>query len=53
MVGEPEGKGLLVRSRRRVEDNIKTDHRRWEVMDGLRLFQDRGHLNTEMNFRFP
>jgi len=36
--GNPEGKRPLARPRRRCEDNIKMDFRKWEVGHGL----DRG-----------
>ena len=57
LVGNPEGKGLLGRSRRRWEDNIKMDLQ--EVgcggMDWVHLAQDRDSwrslVNTVMNFR--
>jgi hypothetical protein len=31
LVGKPEGKRLLGRPRRRWEDNIKMDFRKWDV----------------------
>jgi hypothetical protein len=49
LVGKPEGKGPLGRSRLRCEDNIKMNLQEMgcEGMDGLELAQDRdrwGHL---------
>ena len=58
LVGKPEGKRPLGRSRRRWEDNIKMDI--WEVGGGgdwMELVQDRDRwralVNTAMNFRVP
>jgi hypothetical protein len=44
LVGKPEGKRPLGRSRRRWMDNIKMDLReiRWGGMDWIDLAQDRG-----------
>ena len=58
LVGKPEGKRLLGRSRRRWEDNIKMDLQ--EVGgsgDWMELAQDRDRwralVNKVMNFRGP
>ena len=59
LVGKPEGKRPLGRSRRRLEDNIKMDLQ--EVGRGcgdwMGLAQDgdrwRGLVSTVMNFRVP
>jgi hypothetical protein len=59
LVGKPEGKRPLGRSRRRWEDNIKTDHR--EVgcvgVDWIELAQDRNSwrvlVNAVINIRVP
>ena len=58
LVGKPEGKRPLGRSRRRWDDNIKMDLR--EVVgdgDWMELAQDRDRwralVNTVMNFRVP
>jgi len=59
LVGKPEGRRLLERSRRRWEDNIKIDLQ--EVgcggMDWIELVQDkkrwRALVNAVMNFRLP
>jgi hypothetical protein len=59
LVGKPQGKRPLGRSRRRWEDNIKTDLRDtvWDGMDWIDLAQDRDQLralvNTAMNLRVP
>ena len=58
-VGKPEGKRPLGRSRRRWEDNIKTDLQ--EVgcggVDWMELAQDRdrwrAHVNEVMNLQIP
>jgi hypothetical protein len=58
-VREPERKRPLGRTRRRWEDNNKTDLREigWVGMDRIYLAQDkdqwRALVNTVMNFRFP
>jgi hypothetical protein len=59
LVGRTEGKRPLGRSRRRWEDNIKTDLREIGI-DGtnwILLAQDRvqwrAFVNTVMNFRVP
>jgi hypothetical protein len=57
LVGKPEGKRPLGRSRRRWEDNIRMDlrERGWGGMDWIDLAQDRDQwralVNTVMNFR--
>jgi hypothetical protein len=57
LVGEPEGKRPIGRSRRRWEDNIKMDVREigWGGMDWIDLAQDRDQwralVNTVMNLR--
>jgi hypothetical protein len=59
LVGKPEGKRPLVRSRRRWEDNIKMDLREigWGGMDWIDLAQDRDKwralVNAVMNLRVP
>jgi hypothetical protein len=59
LVGKPEGKRPLGRSRRRWVDNIKTDLREieWDDMDWIVLAQDRDQwralVNTVMNLRVP
>jgi hypothetical protein len=59
LVGKPEGKRLLGRPKRRVEDNIKMDLREmgWSSIDWIDLAQDREQwravVNTAMNFRVP
>jgi hypothetical protein len=56
---KPEGKRPLRRSRRRLVDNIKMDHREigWDVLDWTNLAQDRDQwkalVNTAMNLRVP
>jgi hypothetical protein len=59
LVGSPEGKRSLGRSRRRWEDNIKMDLRKIGI-DGanwIQLAQDRvqwrAFVNTVMNLRVP
>jgi hypothetical protein len=58
LVGNPERKRLLGKSRRRWEDNIIIDLRGsvWEGVDWMHLTQDkeqwRAPLNTVMNHRF-
>jgi hypothetical protein len=57
LVGEPEGKRPLGRSRLRCEDNIKMDLRdiRYGGMDLINLAQDkhqwRAFVNTVINLR--
>jgi hypothetical protein len=59
LVGKPEGKRPLVRTRRRWEDNIKTDLQ--EVgcggVDWINVAQDRDRwrelVNEAMNLRVP
>jgi hypothetical protein len=59
LVGRPEGKIPLGRSRRRWEDNIRMDlrERGWGGMDWIDLAQDRDQwravVNTVMNLRLP
>ena len=59
MVGKPEGKRLIGRSRRRWEDNIKMDIQEvgCGVMDCIELAQDRDRwralVNAVMNLRVP
>jgi hypothetical protein len=56
LMGKPEGKRPLGRSRRRWLDNIKMDLReiRWDDMDWIDLAQDRDQwralVNKVMNF---
>jgi hypothetical protein len=58
-IGEPEGKRPLGRTRRRWEDNVRTDLKEieWEGMDWMHLAQGRDQwqavVNTVMNFRVP
>jgi hypothetical protein len=51
LVGNPEGKRPLRRSRRRWEDNIKMDHREigWGGMDWIDLTQDRDQWKALVN----
>jgi hypothetical protein len=59
LVGKPECKRPLGRSRRRWVDNIKIDLRKieWDGMDWIDLAQDRDQLravvNMVMNLRIP
>jgi hypothetical protein len=59
LVGKPEGRRPLGRSRRRWEDNIKMDLREvgWGGMDWINLAQDRDRwralVNEIMNLRVP
>jgi len=59
LMGKPEGKRPLGRTRRRREDNIKMDlqEERCESMDWIDLAQDRDRwqalMNVVMNFRVP
>jgi hypothetical protein len=59
ILGKPEGKRPLGRSRRRWVDNIKIDLREigWDGMDWIDLAQVRDQwralVNTVMNFRVP
>jgi hypothetical protein len=59
LVGKPEGKLQLGRSRRRWVDNIKIDLREigWDGMDWIDLAQDRDQwrvlVSAVMNFRVP
>jgi hypothetical protein len=59
VVGKPEGKRPLRRSRRRWMDNIKMDLReiRWDGRDWIELAQDRDQwralVNAMMSLRVP
>jgi hypothetical protein len=59
LVGKPEGRKPLGRTRRRWEDNIKMDLREvgWGGMDWINLALDRDRwralVNAVMNLRFP
>jgi hypothetical protein len=59
LVGKPEGKKPLVRSRRRWEDNIMMDLGEigWDGMDWIHLADDRDQwralVNTMMSLRVP
>jgi hypothetical protein len=59
LVGEPEGKRPLGRSRWRWVDNIKMDltEIKWGGMDWIDVAQNRDQwralVNTVMNFRVP
>jgi hypothetical protein len=59
LVGKPEGKSPLERTRRRYVDNIKMDFKEieWGVIDWIDLAQDRDRwralVNTVMNLRVP
>jgi hypothetical protein len=59
LVGKQEGKGPLVRPRRRCVNNIKIDLREieWDGMDWTDLAKDRDQwralVNTVMNLRVP
>jgi hypothetical protein len=59
LVGKPEVRRPLGRSRRRWVDNIKIDLREigWDGRDWIELAQDkdrwRALVNTVMNFRVP
>jgi hypothetical protein len=59
LVGKPEGRRPLGRTRRRWVDNIKIDLREigWDVVDSVDLAQDRDQwralVNTVMNLRVP
>jgi hypothetical protein len=59
LVGKPEGKRPLGRSRRRWEDNIKLGlrHIGWYGMDWIDVAYDTDHwralVNTVMNLRVP
>jgi hypothetical protein len=59
LVGKPEGKRPLERSRRRWVDKIKIDLREigWDGMDSINLAEDRDQwralVNTVMNLRVP
>jgi hypothetical protein len=59
LVGKPEGKRPLGKTRRRWEDNIKMDIKEigWEYVDWIHLAQDRDRwralVNTVMNLRVP
>jgi hypothetical protein len=55
LVGKPGRKRPLGRPRRRWEDNIKMDLKKWDV--GIELAQDRNRwrilVNAIMNLRVP
>jgi hypothetical protein len=57
LVGRPEGRRPLWRSRRRWEDNIKMDLVGWVGMNWIELAQDRDMwralVNAVMNLRVP
>jgi hypothetical protein len=59
LVGKPEGKRPLGRSRRKRDDKIRMDIREigWEDVDWIHLAQDRDQwwavVNTVMNLRVP
>jgi hypothetical protein len=59
LVGEPEGKRTLGRSRRRWVDNIKMDLREigWDSADWIHMAQDRDQwralVNAILNLRVP
>jgi hypothetical protein len=59
LVSKPKGNRTLRRTRRKLEDNIRTNLRdiRWEVVDWMHLVQDRDQwrtfVNTVMNLRIP
>jgi hypothetical protein len=59
LVGRPEVKTPLRRSRHRCEDNIKMDLKEigWEVVDWIHLAQDRiqcrAVVNMVMNLQVP
>jgi hypothetical protein len=59
LVGKPEGKRPLVRTRRRWEDNIKMDLQEvgWGCEDWIELSQDRDRwralVSAVMNLRVP
>jgi hypothetical protein len=59
LVGKPEGKRPLGRSRCRWVDNIKMDLRAvgWHGVDWIDMSQDRNQwrvlVNTVLNFRVP
>jgi hypothetical protein len=59
LIGKPEGKRSLARSRRRWKDNIRMDLREigWEGVDCIYLAQDRDQwravVNTALNLRVP
>jgi hypothetical protein len=55
VVGKPEGKRPLRRSRCRWEDNIRIDLKEigWENVNWIHLAQWQALMNTVMNLRVP
>jgi hypothetical protein len=57
LVGKPEGKRPFGIRKSRWEDNIKMILRKWQVVDWIRLAEDREQwcalVNTVMNLRVP
>jgi hypothetical protein len=51
VVGKPEGRRTLERPTRRWEDNIKMNIKEigWELVDSIRLAQDRDHWRALVN----
>jgi len=51
LIGKAEGRKLLERPNRRWEDNIRRDLREigWEIVDWMRLTQDRDQWQTLVN----
>jgi hypothetical protein len=54
LVGEPEGKRPLVRTRHRWEDNIRVSLSEigWDGVNWMRLAQDRNQWRGLVNLRF-